>query len=311
MFFQNLSLRQLSIYFGTIALIFGNALAYADSGSPPLPLHGVEGFGGIASTYSAYLVNTPEKGHLLGKPAIGAGSLITGDGRFFGFATATESISDLIELGYGYNYLTHSDLHSDIEQATNIELSEDAVQMHNFNFRVSLLKEGQFEQPWLPALTAGIHYKYNDSVDTIDRDLNGTLQNIGIEDNDGIDYTLYASKMLTFMPRPLLLNVGVRNSEAAHVGLLGFTGDREFLFEGNAVLFVTDQLAIGAEYRQKPDDNYDVINGLVENEDDWWSLVFGYVSNNHLTISGGYFHMGDVLNEKDTDAFALKVKYEF
>lgn len=309
MFFRNLSLKQVSLSFAIMTLIFGATKALG--GSPPLPLHGVEGYGGIASTYSAYLVNPSGKGHFFGKPALGVGSLITSDGRFFGFATATETIGDRIELGYGYNYLTHSDLHSDIEKATNIELSEDVVQMHNFNFRLALLKEGQFEQSWLPALTAGIHYKYNDSIDTIDSDLNGTLQNIGIEDNDGIDYTLYASKMLTFMPRPLLLNMGVRNSEAAHIGLLGFTGDRDFLFEGNAVLFVTDQLAIGAEYRQKPDDNYDAIDGLVESEDDWWSLVFGYVSNDHLTISGGYFNMGDVLNEKDTDAFALKVKYEF
>jgi hypothetical protein len=302
--------KQVSVYSVLLILLLVAAPAFAGDESPPLPLHGVEGYGGIAITYSAYLVNPAEEGHIFGKPALGAGGLITEKGRFFGFATVTETIGDRLELGYAYNYLTHDDLHDEIERATTIGLSEDAVQMHNFNARLALLKEGQFNQSWLPALTAGIHYKYNDSVDAIDRELTGTLHNIGIDDNEGVDYTLYASKMLTFLPRPLLVNLGLRNSEAAHIGLLGFTGDREFLFEGNLVLFATKRLAIGAEYRQKPD-KYQPIPGLIEDEDDWWSVVFGYVFNNHFTVSGGYFNMGDVLNEQSTNAYALKIKYEF
>lgn len=99
---------------------------------------------------------------------------------------------------------------------------------------MALLKEGDFNQPWIPAVTIGAHYKYNDTINSIDEDLNGTLIAIGIEDNDGIDYTLYVTKMIKFLPRPLLLNSGVRNSNAAHIGLLGFTGKREFLVEGTA-----------------------------------------------------------------------------
>jgi len=76
------------------------------------------------------------------------------------------------------------------------------------------------------------------------------------------------------------------------------------------VVFVTDRLALGAEYRQKPD-SYNQIPGLLGGEDDWWSLVFGYVANNHLTVSGGYFNLGQVLNTKENTALALKVKYEF
>lgn len=93
---------------------------------------------------------------------------------------------------------------------------------------MALLKEGDFNQAWLPAVTIGAHYKYNSTLEDIDTDLNGTLTAIGIEDNDGIDYTLYVTKMVNFLPRPLLLNFGVRNSEAAQIGLLGFTGERSF-----------------------------------------------------------------------------------
>jgi hypothetical protein len=37
----------------------------------------------------------------------------------------------------------------------------DQVQLHNFNARLQLLSEGEFDQKWLPAVTVGVHYKYN------------------------------------------------------------------------------------------------------------------------------------------------------
>ncbi len=291
-------------------LLLLNTTAFAADPRPPLPLHGVEGYGGIAATYSAYLTNTAKEGQIFGLPSFGSGGLGSTEGRFMGFATFTETIGDRLELGYGLNALSLNDLPDLVSASTGMTIEDDIVYLHNFNARLALLKENDFGQSWLPALTFGVHYKYNDTVNNIDSDLNGTLTSIGIDDNKGIDYTLYASKTLTFLPRPLLVNVGLRNSSAAHVGLLGFTDEREFLIEGNLVLFVTDKFALGAEYRQKPD-NYQEIEGLVASEDDWWSVVAAYVVNDSLTISGGYFNLGDVLDEEDTDAFALKAKWEF
>ncbi len=63
---------------------------------------------------------------------------------------------------------------------------------------------------WLPALTVGAHYKSNATVDDIDDELGGALTDIGIEDSEGVDFTLYASKMITALPRPVLINAGVR-----------------------------------------------------------------------------------------------------
>lgn len=292
------------------SLLLLSSNAFAEDTRPPLPLHGIEGYGGIAATYSAYLTNTAQDGDILGLPSFGAGVLGSTDGRFMGFATFTETIGDRLELGYGLNALSLNDLPDLVNSNTGMNIDDDVVYLHNFNARLALLKEGDFGQSWVPAVTFGVHYKYNDTINDIDTNLNGTMTAIGIEDNDGIDYTLYASKMLTFLPRPVLVNVGVRNSEAAHIGLLGFTGDREFLVEGNVVLFVTDNFALGAEYRQKPD-NYSEIDGLIAAEDDWWSVVAAYVFNENTTISGGYFNLGDVLDEEDSNAFAIKLKYEF
>jgi hypothetical protein len=159
-------------------------------------------------------------------------------------------------------------------------------------------------------VTFGVHYKWNTDIDDIDRDLGGALRGIGIKNNDGVDFTLYASKLITSLPRPVLVNLGMRSTKAAHLGLFGFTGDRDYLFEGNIVLLITDRILLAAEYRQKPSE-YEPIPGLVRREDDWWTICPAFVVNEHLTISGGYGHFGDVLNHKANGSWGIKAKWEF
>jgi hypothetical protein len=272
---------------------------------PPLPLHGIEGMGGIFSTYSAYLVNPAPPGEIFGLPSIGFAYVHLGHGRHLLAPTVTETLWGRLEIGYA---LDHFDL-GDLPQDLNASISQ-AVNLHNFNFRGLLIKEGDFNQSWLPAITVGLHYKWNTDIDDIDRDLDGALSGIGIDSDDGLDFTLYASKMLTFLPRPLLINLGMRTTKAAHMGLLGFTNDREYLFEGNGVLFVTDRFAIGGEYRQKSSE-YTPIPGLVEPEDDWWTVLAAFVVNEHLSFSGGYGNFGWVLNHRANASWGIKAKWEF
>jgi hypothetical protein len=111
-------------------------------------------------------------------------------------------------------------------------------------------------------------------------------------------------------PAPLLLNVGVRATKAAHLGLLGFTGDYRYVFEGNAVLFLTSNFALAAEYRQKPDE-YRPIGSLVKAEADWLTFDAAYVINNHLTVAAGYGHFGDVLNHTANGVWGIANKFEF
>lgn len=303
-----MNMRLVSLW--CVALAVGALLASPSWAAPPLPLHTVEGYGGVAITGSAYLTNPPENGSVVGLPSVGVGGVYTPNGRAFAFATITETFFDRIELGYGFNVLNLHDLPSDVAAATGIDIGDDRVYLHNLNLRLNLLKEGAFQTSWVPAVTVGVHYKKVEKLADIDEALGGALTNAGIEDTEGFDFTLYASKLIKALPRPVLFNLGVRNSEAAHIGLLGFTGDREFLLEGNVVVFVTDRFLLGAEYRQKPD-NYTPINGLVEPEDDWWSIVAAYVIDDHFTVSGGVFNFGEVLNHYDNGAIGVKIKYEF
>ena len=306
----------LVILMAAISLVVSNAFADGEKVEeptgkpPPLPLHAVEGVGGSFAVHSAYLVNPPKKGDIFGLPSVGGILVHLGQGRNLDAFTITENLWGRLELGYGWNHFEMGDLPQDIQNATGIKIGEDSVDLHNFNARLLLLKEGAFGQSWLPALTFGTHYKYNATIDRIDDDLGGTLRKIGIKDNDGFDFTLYASKMITALPRPVILSAGLRSTEAAHIGLLGFTGDRKIVGEGSVCVLATDRLILAAEYRQKPNE-YKSIPGLVEREDGWWTLCAAYVLSKRATIAAGYAHFGHVLNHKANGAWGVAFKYEF
>ncbi|MGA3163169.1 MAG: DUF3034 family protein [Verrucomicrobiota bacterium] len=276
----------------------------AEKGAP-LPLHQIEGNGGIFATLSAYIVNPPRNGEPVGRPSIGFAYVNIGHEQNLEAFTVTESPFKRLELGYGWDRLGLGDL----PQALG-GIPTDEVQLHNFNARFQLVKEGDFDQKWLPALTAGVHYKYNDGFDQLNHDVGGALVNAGIKYHDGVDFTLYASKLFTQLPRPVLLEAGGRATKGIWEGLGGFSDSYSYLFEGNVVVFVTGNFALAAEYKQQPN-NYRPIGSLVRKEGDWWTLDAAYVVNKHLTLAAGYGHFGNVLNHEANGVWGITTKWEF
>jgi len=276
----------------------------------PLPLHQIEGSGGIFSTLSAYIVNPPRNGEAVGRPSVGFAFVDIGHGVDLEALTITESPFKRVELGYGWDNLSLGDLPLALRNAGIVNYHADQVQLHNFNARVQVLEEGEFDQKWLPAVTAGVHYKYNDGISEVNHETGGALSSIGIPHNSGTDFTLYASKLVTALPRPVLFEVGGRATQAVWDGLGGFTPKYNFVAEGNVVVFVTGSLALAAEYKQQPRD-YEAIGSLVRKEGDWWTLDAAYVVNKNLTLAVGYGHFGGVLNHDADGVWGLTTKWEF
>jgi hypothetical protein len=275
----------------------------------PLPLHEIEGNGGVFSTLSAYLVNPPRNGEPVGRPSIGFGYIDIGYGRDLMALTVTETPWKRLELGFGYDLLNLGDLPTAIKAQGGPGI-DDNLALYNANARLEILQEGEFDQKWLPAITAGIHYKYNDSIDHINNQLGGTLSKIGLSDDQGLDFTLYGSKMLTFLPRPVLVNLGGRATKSAELGLLGFTDEYSFVFEGSVVVLLTDKFMVAAEYKQQPS-SFTPIPGLIGTPGDWWTLDAGYVINPHMTVAVGYGHFGTVANHTANTVWGITTKWEF
>ena len=281
----------------------------AEKGAP-LPLHQIEGNGGIFSTLSAYIVNPPRDGEAIGRPSLGFAYINLGHEQNLEALTLTESPLKRLELGYGWNHLGLGDLPLALRNAGIVNYHQDQVQLHNFNARFQILKEGEFDQSWIPALTAGAHYKYNDGISEVNTETGGALANAGIKDHDGADFTLYASKLFKQLPRPVLLELGGRATRGVWNGLGGFTDDYNFVFEGNVVVFITGNLALAAEYKQQPAD-YKPIGDLVRSASDWWTIDAAYVVNQHLTLAVGYGHFGNVLNHEANGVWGITTKWEF
>lgn len=272
----------------------------------PLPLHGAEGYTGVFATYSAYFSNPAKAGEGFGRPSDEAIYVHIGNGRSLGAITYTQTIGDRVEIGFAVDRMAPGDLAAAIHTATGMTLGATSVTMQNYNVRYMVAKETATR----PALTFGVHYKVNKQTEDMNRDLAGTLTNIGVTKDSGWDYTLYGSKTMMAGKLPVILNLGLRSSEAAHLGLLGFTNDRKLSVEGNVCVLATSRIVLAAEYRGKPS-GYTPIAGLVAGEDDWWTLCAAYIASTRLTFGAGYGHFGEVLNHTANNAWGVKMKYEF
>jgi len=286
------------------------------SEGPCLPLHSIEGSGGVFSTMTAYLTNPAPAGQVWGKPSVGFTYVDLNHGKHLTAFTITETIGDRIELGYAYNTLDVGDFYQEALNLTGINIPNHSVRLQHFNTRILLIKEGGHGLSWLPAVTFGAHFKKNEEYDGINTALFDMPKRVGVRNDMGWDFTLVGSKMITAFPRPVIISAGLRSTEASHIGLLGFTNERKIVAEGSVCALLTDQIVFAAEYRQKPDELdvepiFGPLSHLLEDEDDWWVLALGYLVNSDMSIAAGYGHFGHVLNHTSNRGFGVSMKYEF
>jgi len=278
----------------------------------PLPFHCIEGYSGGAITPMAYLCNYCNCGcggkHMTW-PSVSYSYMNISTKHLHTFAV-TQTFWNRIELGYAMNQLWLGSLYDDIRKMGLNPVREDVI-MHNFNVRGKLLEENSFGLP-LPAVAAGVHFKYNYGLEDINRRVHNAFDMIGYDKNYGVDYTLTATKMFPTLAfgRPVILTGGLRFSKASQLGLMGFGDTYRPSFEGSVVCLPTDWLVLGYEFRQKRNP-YGKIPGLIGDEDNWHALSVSLIANKHLTISALAGLCGNVANANADTTWGLQVKYEF
>jgi hypothetical protein len=111
---------------------------------------------------------------------------------------------------------------------------------------------------------------------------------VGAQDDSGLDIYLASSKVIldAIAGRNLLLNATVRATKANQIGLLGFgsvnSNDYQLMLEGSVAVLLRDDLALGYEYRQKP-------NQLdFAKEDDWQDIFLAWFVNKHFSVTAAY-----------------------
>ena len=202
--------------------------------------------------------------------------------------------------GASLSFLQRVEL-SAARQRLDVEPIDEEISQLVLGAKVRLLGDLVYT-PW-PTVAAGVQYKRNLDF--------GLPDAVGARDRDGVDLYLAATKLFLegVWGHPVLLNATVRATRANQLGLLGFGGPRsgeyQPMFEGSAVLLLTRHVALGAEFRQKPDN----LRGLAE--DDWVDAFVAVFINKHLSLVGGYAYLGDVALWNDQDSYYLSVQAGF
>lgn len=143
----------------------------------------------------------------------------------------------------------------------------------------------------LPQLSVGVQYKRVDDF---------TLPSlVGAQKDWGLDVYLAATKLFfdAVAGHNLVLNGTVRATKANELGLLGFGSqakdDYQLVVEVSAALLLRDDLALGVEYRQKP-------NQLdFAREDDWQDVFIAWFINKHVSVTAAYTQLGSIAGFDD------------
>ncbi|KKO44906.1 hypothetical protein WG68_13865 [Arsukibacterium ikkense] len=164
-------------------------------------------------------------------------------------------------------------------------------------FSVKYHLAGELLYTALPQISIGVQHKRN-----LDFDL---PQAVGAQSAHGTDVYLAASKLLfnQIAGRNLLLNGTLRATKANQTGLLGFgsAGDNNYqlLFEGSAAVLLNYNLAIGVEFKQKPD------KLAFAAEQHWRDIFIAWFINKNLSLTGAYVDLGHIAGQGSQTGYYL------
>jgi len=154
-----------------------------------------------------------------------------------------------------------------------------------------------------PQLALGIQYK------ELENEVIASA--VGAENtNSGTDIYLAATKahLGALMGYNLVWDLTLRATKANQFGLLGYGGDKndsyEMMVEASLAALFSRQLALGIEFRQKPD------NLSALEEEDAFDIFLAYIPNKNFNITVAWTDLGTIAGEDDqTGAYVSLTGY--
>jgi hypothetical protein len=195
---------------------------------------------------------------------------------------------DRVELSYARQRFDTQDVGTALGLGEGFAITQDIV-----GVKVRVLGDAVLDSDtWRPQVAVGVQHKRNDR--------GALLAAIGARDDAGTDFYVSATKL--FLAQGLLVDATVRFTEANQTGLLGFGGDRHSgrraQLEVSAAWLLRRNLAVGAEYRGKPD------NLSIAREDDWWDVFVAWAPSRHVSVTVAYVDLGNVVLAEQRGVYA-------
>jgi hypothetical protein len=266
---------------GLLAGIVGLAVAYvAEAG---VPLNNLQGVGGVAFNPLAYPAgqNKDEKSELpLSKPQFGAWFTELGDVDVDWTAIGVaETLFDRLELSYGHELIA----------PTGKNIKKD-----NVGAKVNLIPENWDGNSFIPAVSVGTIWKGTSDVAT----------NV---DDSAFDFYLVATKLVTQLPRPVLLSGGILETKEQVTGVFGYNDDYDTTLFANVDVLPFPNAAVGLEYKQGA-----ALSGF--KNADYWDAHLAWFANKNLTLVAAYVNAGDYKSTSKVglgDGYVLSAQYAF
>lgn len=151
----------------------------------------------------------------------------------------------------------------------------------------------------LPQISLGVQHKHN---------LDFAIPRlVGARRDRGTDLYLSATQVLLAGAAGynLLWNVTLRSTDANQFGLLGFGGDRggrRLVGEGSLALLLDPHVAVGAEYRQKPD------HLSFAREDNAADLFAAWFPSKHVSLVAAYVSLSSIAGLRDQRGWYLSLQ---
>lgn len=201
-------------------------------------------------------------------------------------------IRDRIELSYTHQNFNTNEIGAALGLGKDFAFSQDI-----FGAKVRLAGDLVYDR--LPTIAVGIQYKNNNQ--------GAIVRAVGAKSDEGVDY--YASVSKLFLSRSILLSGTARLTKANQMGLLGFGGGKQgghtLQFEGSAAWQLSRRIAIGGEYRRKPD------NLNIAREDDWFDAFAAVAISRNVTATIAYADLGSIATVKRQRGVFLQLQTAF
>ena len=159
---------------------------------------------------------------------------------------------------------------------------------------------GDFVYGKWPQVSVGLQHK------TLDDELIAGA--VGADETDkGTDFYVAASRahLGAVLGYNAFWNLTLRATKANQFGLLGYGGDNndsyELMAEAAAGVLFGRHVAVGMEYRQKPD------NLSAVKEEDAYDLFVAYLPNKHLNLTVAWVELGDIAGAPDQDGLYVSL----
>ncbi len=161
------------------------------------------------------------------------------------------------------------------------------LKMETLGAKVKLFGDAVYDQdkPW-PQVSLGLQHKRNTDMEIPTA--------IGARKGSDTDIYLAATKLWLagFYGHNLLGNVTLRSTRANQLGLLGFGGDRKggrsLQPEVSLAVLLNDNLALGMEYRWKPD------NLSAFKEEDFRDVFLAWFAHRNVALTLAYAQLGTI-----------------